>query len=51
MKFESNLDVNRLAEIDAKMTLKFVSSTRAFSVKTLLAVGESARCQGKCIEF
>ena len=36
---KSNLDVNRLAEINAKMMLKFVSSSSAVGVKILLAVG------------
>ena len=33
------------------MMLKFVSSTSVVSVKILLAVGDSARHQGKYIEF
>ena len=40
-----------LAEINIKMMLKFVSNTRAVGVKTLLAVGDCARRQGKCIKF
>ena len=48
---KSNLDVNRLAEINAKMMLKFVTSTSAVVVKILLVVGDSARCQGSCVEF
>ena len=41
---------NRL-EINAKIMLKFVSSSSAIGVKILLAISDSARCQGKCIEF
>ena len=48
---ESNLDVNRLVEINAKMMLKFVSSMSAVGVEILLVVGTSARRQGKCIKF
>ena len=40
-----------LAEINAIMMLKFVSSTSAVGIKILLAVGDSARRQGKCIAF
>ena len=40
-KIESNLDVNRLAEINAKMMLKFFSSMNAVGLKILLAIGIS----------
>ena len=40
--------MNRLAEINAKMMLKFVSNTSAVGVKILLAVGSGAHCQGSC---
>ena len=49
--FESNLDACRLAEINAKMMLKFVDSTIAVDVKILLAFSDGARRQDKCIEF
>ena len=51
MKVESILDVNRLAEINAKMMIKFVSSTSAVSVEILLAVSDKARRHSKCIAF
>ena len=51
MKPQSNLDDNRLTEINAKMMLKLVSSTGAVGVKILLDVGDSARRQGKYIKF
>ena len=51
MQCESNLDVNRLTEINTKMMLKFVSGTSVVGAKNLLAVGDSARRLGKCIEF
>ena len=48
---ESDLDVNRLAEIKTEMMFKYDSSMSAVGVKILLAVGDSARRQGKCIKF
>ena len=48
---DSNLDVNKLAEFNAKMMLEFVGSTSSVGVEILLAVGDSARRQGKCIKF
>ena len=50
MKVRKQFDVNRLAEINAKMVLKFVSSTSAVDVQILLAIGECARRRSKCIE-
>ena len=50
---QKQLNVCRLAEINAKMMLKFVSNTSAVGVKILLAVGDCARRKGrpKCIKF
>ena len=45
------MKVNRLAEINAEMMLKFVGSTSAVVVEVLLAVCDSGRRQGKCIKF
>ena len=42
--------VNRLAEINANMMLKFVSRTNVVD-KILQDFGDSARRQDKCIEF
>ena len=51
IKIQNNLDVNTPAEINAKMMLKFVSSTSVVGVKLLPAVGDSAGRQIQCIEF
>ena len=50
-KSESPKNVNRLAEINAKMVSKFVSSTTAVDVDILLAKGDGGRRKdkGKCI--
>ena len=51
-KSKSNLDVKRLAEINAKMMLEICySSTSAVGVKILLAVDDSVRRQDKRVEF
>ena len=44
---ENNLDVNRRAKINAKLMLKFVSSTSAVGAKSLLAIGNNAHRQDK----
>ena len=46
-----NLDAKRRAEINTEIVLKNVSSTGAVGVEILLAVGQSARRQGKCIKL
>ena len=48
---KSNLDVNKLAEINVKTMVKICYAARAVGVKIVLVVGDSARCQNKCIEF
>ena len=46
-----NLDDNGLTEINAKMILKFVSSTSAVGVKILLAFGGCALRQVNAMSF
>ena len=51
MKIRKQLDADRAVEINAKMMLDFVSSTGGIGVKILLTFGNSARCQGKCVDL
>ena len=44
------MKVRKQFKINAKMMLKFVSSTSVVGVKILLTVGDSARRQGNCIK-